>query len=462
MHQLSHTSKNIDMTLESLVKILDYSSDEIFVLDSQKRIIYVNSACEKHYGLKKQDVLGRSSVELFEKGYWNPSLAPEVYEKKKPLTIKQTTSLGAELLTTAIPILNDQGEIELVVTTARELQSYHLLQTQETSRSSSGHQGDPGVSDIMTNAENMKRILKFAQKIAVTNSTVLIQGESGTGKGVLARYIHEASKRKDKPFLTVNCAAIPADLLESELFGYTAGAFTGANRSGKLGLLEAANTGTLFLDEIGELSLGLQAKLLQVIQEKTFIPVGSHEEKKVDIRIIAATNQDLPEMVKNRQFREDLFYRLNVIDVVMPPLRERKEDVILLTYHFLYKFNRLYEVNKLISQECLDVLTYYSWPGNVRQLENLIERLVVASESMIDVHDLPELLQESIQETVERSSPSSLSEAMDQVRRDMVRKSYQKHKSSRKVANDLKISQTSAVKFIKKYCDDLRDSSDER
>ena len=462
MHQLSQASKNIDMTLESLVKILDYSSDEIFVLDSQKRIIYVNSACEKHYGLKKQDVLGRSSVELFEKGYWNPSLAPEVYEKKKPLTIKQTTSLGAELLTTAIPILNDQGEIELVVTTARELQSYHLLQTQETSRSSSGHQGDPGVSDIMTNAENMKRILKFAQKIAVTNSTVLIQGESGTGKGVLARYIHEASKRKDKPFLTVNCAAIPADLLESELFGYTAGAFTGANRSGKLGLLEAANTGTLFLDEIGELSLGLQAKLLQVIQEKTFIPVGSHEEKKVDIRIIAATNQDLPEMVKNRQFREDLFYRLNVIDVVMPPLRERKEDVILLTYHFLYKFNRLYEVNKLISQECLDVLTYYSWPGNVRQLENLIERLVVASESMIDVHDLPELLQESIQETVERSSPSSLSEAMDQVRRDMVRKSYQKHKSSRKVANDLKISQTSAVKFIKKYCDDLRDSSDER
>ncbi|KKB41336.1 sigma-54 interaction domain-containing protein [Bacillus thermotolerans] len=462
MHQLSRASKNIDMTLESLVKILDYSSDEIFVLDSQKRIIYVNSACEKHYGLKKQDVLGRSSVELFEKGYWNPSLAPEVYEKKKPLAIKQTTSLGAELLTTAIPILNDQGEIELVVTTARELQSYHLLQTQETSRSSSGHQGDPGVSDIMTNSENMKRILKFAQKIAATHSTVLIQGESGTGKGVLARYIHEASKRKDKPFLTVNCAAIPADLLESELFGYTAGAFTGANRSGKLGLLEAADTGTLFLDEIGELSLGLQAKLLQVIQEKTFIPVGSHEEKKVDIRIIAATNQDLPEMVKNRQFREDLFYRLNVIDVAMPPLRERREDIIPLTYHFLYKFNRLYEVNKLISQECLDVLTYYSWPGNVRQLENLIERLVVASESMIDVHDLPELLRESIQETVERSSPSSLNEAMEQVRRDMVRKSYQKHKSSRKVANDLKISQTSAVKFIKKYCDDLRDSCDER
>ncbi|OCA89050.1 sigma-54 interaction domain-containing protein [Pseudobacillus wudalianchiensis] len=459
MKQLSNLTKNVDMTLESLVKILDYSSDEIFVLDGNKTIIYVNSACEKHYGLKKEDVLGKSSVELFEQGYWKPSLAPEVYEKKKPLFMKQTTNLGAELLTSAIPILNENNEVELVVTTARELQNYNLLKRNEKTGVSASKHSEQTEIDLITNCEKVKSILKFTQKIAVTNSTVLIQGESGTGKGVLARYIHQTSKRKEGPFLTINCAAIPAELLESELFGYTPGAFTGANRTGKIGLLEAADQGTLFLDEIGEMSLSLQAKLLQVIQDKKFIPVGGYEEKKVDIRIIAATNRNLAEMVQQRQFREDLYYRLNVIDIKMPPLRERKEDIIPLSYNFLHTFNRLYEMNKLISQECLDMLTYYSWPGNVRQLENLIERLVVTSDSIIDVSDLPEMIYESIQDNPALSPPSSLNEAIDRAKREIVRKSFQKHKSSRKVAKDLKISQTNAVKLIQKYCEDLRDHS---
>ena len=456
MHQLPDLTKNVDMTLESLVKILDYSSDEIFVLDGNKKIIYVNSACEKHYGLKKQDVLGKTSVELFEKGYWKPSLAPEVYEKKKPLSMKQTTNLGAELLTSAIPILNENNEVELVVTTARELQDYKLLSRKEPANASSAKHVEQSEIDLITNCEKVKSILKFAQKIAVTNSTVLIQGESGTGKGVLARYIHQTSKRKEGPLLTINCAAIPAELLESELFGYTSGAFTGASRTGKIGLLEAADQGTLFLDEIGEVSLSLQAKLLQVIQDKKFIPIGSYEEKKVDIRIIAATNRDLPEMVRNRQFREDLFYRLNVIDIKMPPLRERKEDIVPLAYNFLYTFNRLHEMNKLISQECLDMLTYYSWPGNVRQLDNLMERLVITSDSIIDVSDLPETIYQSIQENSDLAAPFSLNEAVERAKREVVRKSFQKHKSSRKVAKDLRISQTSAVKLIQKYCEELR------
>ncbi|KAB7706723.1 PAS domain S-box protein [Bacillus aerolatus] len=461
MHRLSNMSMNVDMTLETLVKILDYSSDEIFVLDSNKKIIYVNNACEKHYGLKKSDVLGKSSVELFEKGYWRPSLVPEVYEKKKPLLIKQTTNIGAELLTSAIPILNDKNEVELVVTTARELQSYNMLKVKEKAGAHSSKQINQTDIGMITNCEKVKDILKFAQKIAVTNSTVLIQGESGTGKGVLARYIHQTSKRKEGPFLTINCAAIPAELLESELFGYAPGAFTGANRSGKIGLLEATDNGTLFLDEIGEMSLTLQAKLLQVIQEKKFIPIGSHEEKKVNIRIIAATNRNLSEMVENRHFREDLFYRLNVIDIKMPPLRERKEDIIPLSYHFLYKFNTMYEVNKLISEECLDMLTYYKWPGNIRQLENLIERLVITSDSIIEVHDLPESVYHNIRENSELSIPSSLNEAVDRAKKEIVRKSFQKYKSSRKVAKDLKISQTNALKLIQKYCDDLRDNTEE-
>lgn len=367
---ISKTQSPFDLTVETLKKILDYSSEEIFVLDAEQRVIFVNGTCEKHYGLKPEDVVGKYNSELYEKGYWKPSIVPLVYKEKKPVTIKMTTYLGAELLTTAVPILNDKNEIEFVVTTSHKLQNYKSIKNDKEEHLPSGTQN---IATPITNCEKMKNILKMCEKIAKVDSTVLIQGESGTGKGVLAEYIHSISKRSNKTFLKINCAALPGDLLESELFGYTEGAFTGANRKGKKGLLEIADGGTLFLDEIGEMPLSLQAKLLQVIQEKQFLPVGGHEIKRVDVRIIAATNRDLIEMVKNNLFREDLFYRLNIIDIQLPPLRERREDIIPLTYNFLYKFNKKYEMNKIISQECLDLFYWYSWPGNIRQLENVME-----------------------------------------------------------------------------------------
>lgn len=331
----AETQNPFDITVETLKKILDYSSDEIFVLDSEQRVIYVNSVCEKHYGLKPEEVVGKYNSELYEKGYWKPSIVPIVFKEKKTVTIKMTTYLGAELLTTAVPILNDQNEIEFVVTTSQELQNYKCIKTETEEPFVS----DPIDATPITNCEKMKNILKMCEKIAKVDSTVLIQGESGTGKGVLAHYIHHISRRRNHTFLKINCAALPEDLLESELFGYTEGAFTGASKHGKKGLLEIADQGTLFLDEIGEMPLSLQAKLLQVIQEKQFLPIGGHEMKKVDVRIIAATNRDLVEMVQKNEFREDLFYRLNIIDIQLPPLRERKEDIIPLTYNFLYKFN---------------------------------------------------------------------------------------------------------------------------
>lgn len=232
------------------------------------------------------------------------------------------------------------------------------------------------------------------------------------------------------------------------------GAFTGAHNE-KFGLIEAAHKGTLFLDEIGEIPLSIQAKLLQVIQDKQFIPVGGCEIKEVDVRIITATNRDLIQMVKDCLFREDLFYRLNIIDIEIPPLRERKEDIVPLTYNFLYKFNKKYEFNKLISQECLDVLSHYSWPGNIRQLENLIERLVVTTDSIILVDDLPDLITKNINTQSELLLPETLDDALDQVTRTFVRKSYKKFRSSRKVAKDLNISQTRATKLIRQYCLDL-------
>jgi transcriptional regulator with PAS, ATPase and Fis domain len=448
---------NVEMTLQTLLKILDHSSDEIFVLDGKQQILYVNQVCERHYGLKPTDVIGKYNLELFEKGYWNPSIVPEVFRNKKPCYMKQKTYIGAELLTSAIPILNDTGEIELVVITSTETQTYKMIKANENAHESkSTHMNK---SDrLITNSSKIKQILNFCEKVAPTDSTVLIQGESGTGKGVLAHFIHRLSKRANSPFLTINCAAIPEELLESELFGYAKGAFSGANSNGKPGLLEAANGGTVFLDEIGEMPLSLQAKLLQVIQDKQFIPVGSNEIKKVDIRIIAATNQNLIQMIHDKKFREDLFYRLNVIDIHLPPLRERKEDIIPLVYNFLYKFNEKYSENKVISEECLNILIHYSWPGNVRQLENLIERLVVVSDSVIQVADLPELITDNVEQVAQLALPTSLDEAVDETKRFLIRRSFQTYKSSRKVANDLGISQTKASKLIREYCEDLMNS----
>ncbi|KAA9027780.1 AAA domain-containing protein [Niallia endozanthoxylica] len=444
---------DIEINGHVLKDILDYSSDEIFVLDGEKRIVYVNRVCEKHYGLKPQEVIGKYNTDLLDMGLWKPSIVPLVFKEKKPVTIRQKTYIGAELLTTAVPVLNEDNEIELIVTAARELQTFMSIKNEKEKQKPSASEED--FPNIITNSAKMKELLKVCEKIAGFDSTILIQGESGTGKSVLANYIHEISNRKSETFLKINCAALPEELLESELFGYMEGSFTGAKKKGKMGLIEAADKGTLFLDEIGEMPLSLQAKLLQVLQDKQFIPIGGHQTKTVDIRIIAATNRDLEEMVKKGQFREDLFYRLNIIDLTIPSLRERKEDIIPLAYNFLHKINKKYNMNKLISQECLDLFDQYSWPGNIRQLENLMERLIVTSDSIIQLHDLPEIIVEKVNVQIRTELIPHLDDALNQVKRSFVRKSYTKHRSTRKVAKDLNISQTRAVKLINEYCKDL-------
>lgn len=447
----SKSKDSIEISNETLQKILDNSSDEIFVVDGNKRIVYVNKTCERHYGLKPDYVIGRDVLELYEQGYWSPSIIPIIFEQKKTISIMQTTHLGGELITTAVPILNHEGEIELVVINSKEMQEFKSVQLIED-KSGVLSESDAPEANIITNSEKMKNVIKFCKKVAPVDSTILIQGESGTGKGVLANFIHKMSKRKKGPLLTINCAAIPEELLESELFGYSQGAFTGANKTGKVGLIESANHGTLFLDEIGEISLKIQAKLLQVIQDHEFIPIGGRETKKVDIRIVAATNRNLIEMVQNKQFREDLYYRLNVIDIKIPPLRERMEDIIPLTYYFLHKFNKQYEVNQLISQATLNIFYHYSWPGNLRQLENLIEKLVVTTDGIIELSDLPELIHQNIKSNALPSHPKSLDGALIEIENNLIISSYQRFKSTRKVAEDLHISQTKAARLIRKYC----------
>ncbi|QQE75794.1 sigma 54-interacting transcriptional regulator [Brevibacillus composti] len=442
------------ISTETLMKILDHSSDEIFVLDKNRRIIYVNNVSERHYGLKPSDIIGKYNEDLVSKGYWGPSIIPIVMKEKVPVTIRQTTCIGAELITTAIPILNNENEIELIVTTSHE-QNFINLYISAEEKNGEAKETHSISENIITNNEKMENLIKYCKKVAQVDTTILIQGESGTGKSVLASYIHKLSHRKNAPFLAINCAAIPEELLESELFGYSQGAFTGANRGGKIGLLEAADQGTIFLDEIGEISPKIQAKLLQVIQERQFLPVGGTEVKTVDIRIIAATNQNLLQMVENKQFREDLYYRLNVIELKLPPLRERKEDIVPLIYYFLNKCNQKYQTSHIISQEALDILAGYSWPGNVRQLENVIERLVVTCDGVIQASDLPDIILQNTKPKLPHSSPVSLDLAVQEYEKELVVNSYKKHKSSRKVAADLNISQTKASRLIRKYCQDL-------
>lgn len=441
----------IEMRIDMLEKILDNASNEIYVLDENRRIVFCNKVFENHYGLKRSEVIGKANEEFFKQGYWTPSIVPLVFQEKKAVTIKQTTYYGGELVTTAIPLLNTAQEIELVVITAHE-PNYKKISYSNEQRNQDDNDIHAPESPIVTNCEKMKNLLAFCSKIASVDSTILIQGESGTGKGVFAQYIHGLSQQRLGPFLAINCAAIPEELLESELFGYSQGAFTGASKAGKIGLIESAHNGTLFLDEIGEISPKIQAKLLQVIQERQFLPVGGREMKKVNIRIITATNRNLLDMVEKKLFREDLYYRLNVIEIKIPPLRERTEDIIPLTYYFLNKFNHKYGVDRLISQECLDLMIGYSWPGNVRQLENIMERLVVTTDSMIGVQDLPEMIYQQAKAHSHSSFPASFDEAVEKMERELIVNSYKKWGSSRKVANDLHLSQTRASKLIRKYC----------
>ncbi len=278
-------------------------------------------------------------------------------------------------------------ELESIVMRAGEYQAIKQIGNEEHSNK----QANVLCSTIIGRSKAMQDLFEMIEKVAESNATVLIQGESGTGKELAARAIHQLSSRKNNNFVPINCAAIPDDLLESELFGHVKGSFTGAHAN-RIGRFEMADKGTLFLDEIGDMKSALQVKLLRVLQTREFEPVGSTKCQKVDVRIIAATNKNLEEMVVNRDFREDLYYRLSVIPVSIPPLRERREDIPLLIHTFLNSFNdnNRYSV-KGFSRETLEILCNYDWPGNVRELENLVERLVIIKNNgIITPEDLPE------------------------------------------------------------------------
>jgi len=425
-----------------LKTIVEFFSDAILIADKKLNILTLNHRFESLFNAQKQELTGKS-LTLYEKKWFNEEITGDLANIKKPNVFNFTYKNKAKMHVRAVPLIIEESQEEYIILLAG---TEVFLKEEKVNPDSNPY------LDLIFNNEQMRELIKTLGKIALFDTTVLLYGESGTGKGLLARYIHQKSLRKDEPFIIINCAALPEHLLESELFGYTDGAFTGASKKGKIGLIEAANNGTLFLDEIGELPLSIQAKLLHVLQDREFTPIGETKPRKVNIRIITATNKNLREMVKSNEFREDLYYRLNVIDIKVPPLRDRKDDIVHLANYFLEKLNEKFKIKRSIDIDVYHFFKEYHWPGNVRELENLIEKLVVVSDDIITLDYIPESLQQLQVDIPETDLDLySFDESLEEFEKRIIVEAYNRFKNYRKVAEYLKISHSRAARLIRKY-----------
>jgi len=453
----SEYTKRLNRELEA---IFECSFDGLYVTDGQANTLRLNKGFERIMGISEEQCLGRNMRELVEKGVFSRSGTLIALEKGERVTLSLVSSNGKEALVTSNPIYDNEGNPIMVVTNVRDMTELNELQ-RKLERIEGLHELyknelqqmklENSRSLVMTSAK-MKELVNMVIRVAAVDSTVLIQGESGVGKDLLAEIIHSNSSRKEGPFIRVNCGAIPENLLESELFGYEAGAFTGASRTGKIGLFELAQGGVLFLDEIGELPLNLQVKLLRVLQDREIIRVGGVQPIKVNCRIIAGTNRNLLEMIDKGQFRLDLYYRLNVIPIFVPPLRERREDIPVLVNYFLNVFNQKYGMKKQLDNKALNCLMEYNWPGNVRELENLIERLVVTNISdIIGREDLPPNIESVRTDVATGEKLIPLRKAVENTERELLKTAFARYNSSYQVARVLEVNQSTVVRKAQKY-----------
>lgn len=448
--------------------IFESSQDGLYITDGSAKTIRVNSAYERVTGLKREDLLGRTTRKLVRDGVIDQSVTLDVLEKGHSVTIMQNVKGAKQVMVTGTPIYDEDGKVALVVTNVRDITELNQLrgQVEETRLLSSRYyqslmeqqQFKQALKSMVFNSSVMSQVLRKAVKVAAVDTLVLLQGESGVGKTMLARIIHQMSPRQEAPFVKINCGAIPENLMESELFGYTKGAFTGASPAGKAGLIEMGHTGTVFLDEVSELTLGMQVKLLQVIEEQTFTRVGATSSTAVDVRIIAATNRDLKEQVDQGRFRQDLFYRLNVIPIPIPALRQRREDIPALALHFLENVARERKLEKRLEPEVLAAMEAYDYPGNVRELWNIIERMVVMSEGqLISMADLPvELKKPAAAPGQLWSGGLNIKQAVQELEVQMIKSALTRHKSVGEAAKALGVHTSTLWRKMMKH--GLRDS----
>ncbi|MES9701105.1 sigma 54-interacting transcriptional regulator [Bacillus sp. JJ927] len=443
---------------KDLHAILSSIYDEILVVNHKGELIrYSETVINDFWGSNLKDLLGKNLLDLEKKGLFSPSVTRLVLEKQKKVSVVQETKSGRKILAVGNPVFNENGELHRIIIASRDITEATRLKTElhEIKKISEQYKKelddfknkDRFLKKLIYCSPKMEQIINQAKKIADFSSNVLISGESGVGKEVIAQAIHQLGNRSSKPFLKLNCGAIPETLLESELFGYTKGAFTGADKNGKEGYFKQADQGILFLDEIGEMPLHLQVKLLRVLQEQEVIPIGSTIPTKINVQIIAATNKSLEKMVESGTFREDLFYRLNVIPLRVPPLRERMEDVPVLAFHFLQQLNEKYNKNYHLTPDALSLLEFYSWPGNVRELQNMIERLVVsADDPVIEAEFVSKFLTprydfKKSKPVITRVLP--LQEALHSVEEQLILLAMKQYKTTTKAAKALGISQSS-------------------
>jgi PAS domain S-box-containing protein len=458
---LKESLKNQDY-IKMLEDIIDTSYDGIYITDGKANTILINESYERITGLKSEDLIGRNMSEIVKSGIMSEATSFQVMENKEPVTVYQLFNTGKSAMVTSTPFFDEVGNITMIVSNVRDITELKDLKEKVkiSKNENKKYKGIieelklqiPSTEYIVAEDENMFNLLLLAKRVAKVDSSVIIYGDTGSGKEVLAKYIYNNSMRNDKPYIKINCGAIPESLIESEFFGYTDGSFTGASRGGKTGIFEVSNGGTLFLDEVGELPLNMQVKLLRVLQDGEILKIGSSKPVKVDVRIIAATNRDLEKMVENGQFREDLYYRLNVVPLKLMPLRERKSSIIPMAEYFLRTYNEKYNLNVKISKDLYRYFYVYKWPGNVRELRNLIERLTItAMGDEVTIEDLPSRMIENIEIDVAGSSATKLEDALNIVEKSMIFRAFEKHGNVRDAAKELGIDPSTFVRKRKKY-----------
>ena len=439
--------------------------DGIHIADGEGRILFINEAYTRTTGIQPSEILGRRVAEIEAEGkLYHGSVTDKVLATRKRVNSVATIySLNKEVLVTGTPVFDQEGNIKLVVTNTRDFpelkrMEQRLLALTEESRKANEElaylrRQQTGDRQLTYRSESMRKVIQLIQNLAQTDVTVLITGESGTGKELAANALYQGSARRNGPFIKVNCAAIPAELLESELFGYETGAFTGARKAGKAGMFELANGGVLLLDEIGDMPLPLQTKLLRVLQQRELMRIGASRVIKLDIRLIASTNKNLLQEVREGRFRQDLYYRLNVVPISLPPLRERQEDIPVLVESFCNKFCRRYGKEVCFTPEDLSLMQAYQWPGNIRELENLVERLVVTNTSgTISPRSVAAALDPEVPTPSETASAdTSLKRQVALYERELILRTIQQEGSLRKAAKRLCVDHSTLVKKCHQY-----------
>lgn len=458
---------DIKYKIKEMNMVFDCVDDIVVVINKDKKIQNCNNALSRITGIAKEEFIGKSMHEIEDEFIDGEAVSLKVFEIKKPLSMNVKYKNGTFLTFTGKPIYDKDGEVTKVIATGRDITE--LVKLEEKLKKTVEQKEKYlsklkeleeylGANEVIYSSDKMKQLLNIAIKAAKKESSIFIWGESGVGKEVMARLIHNTSPRKDKPFIAVNCAAVPNELLESEFFGYEEGAFTGAKKYGKKGLFEEADGGTIFLDEIGELPIKMQSKLLRVIQENGFMRVGGREFIPIDVRYISATNLTRDRLTDHKQFRQDLYFRLGVIPINIPPLRERKEDIFPLVQYFLKRFNDKYNLNVRISNCVMKYLYRYNWPGNVRELKNIIERLVVLAESDVITDEEYEMVSQFGVDNDKKDNSSELlnnklmplKEAHRILEENMINKALQEEPNVVKAAELLGIAPSTIYRKIKK------------